>query len=117
MTHGSNDERRRLRALKNFRILDSGREEVFDRIALLAAQLCGTPIGLVSFIDADRQWCKACHGSDMTTIPRDLAFCKRVVEACDLFAVVDTLDEFRVCRSSTGGRKARCSILCGRPVA
>ena len=93
MNHGSNDERRRLRALKNFRILDSGREEVFDRIALLAAQLCGTPIGLVSFIDADRQWCKACHGFDMTTIPRDLAFCKRVVEACDLFAVVDTLED------------------------
>ncbi len=64
------DEPARLRALRGYEILDSGRDDVFDEIATLAARLCATPVAFVTFLDTDRQWCKACYGSTITELPR-----------------------------------------------
>ncbi|WP_241255698.1 EAL domain-containing protein, partial [Candidatus Protofrankia californiensis] len=65
------DEPARLRALRDYEILDSSREDAFDEIATLAARLCGTPVAFVAFLDADRQWFKACYGSTITELPRE----------------------------------------------
>jgi hypothetical protein len=58
----SDGEAARLRSLRRYDILDTGPEKAFDDLASLAAYICGTPIALVSLIDADRQWFKARHG-------------------------------------------------------
>ena len=70
-------ERERIAALHSYEILDSAREPVFDRVAILAARLFRAPIALVSFIDGDRQWFKAKHGLnlDQTEVPREFSFC------------------------------------------
>ena len=49
----------RLAALDGYDILDTPPETGFDDVVELAASLCGTPVALVSFVDADRQWFKA----------------------------------------------------------
>lgn len=49
----------RLAALRSYGILDTPPEEAFDGIVRLATRLCLTPVGLVSFVAADRQWFKA----------------------------------------------------------
>jgi hypothetical protein len=54
----SEAEEARLEALRDCRVLDTPPEELFDQTARLAAYLCGTPIGLIGFIDATRQWFK-----------------------------------------------------------
>ena len=70
------DEPSRLAALRELLVLDSDPEPVFDSIARMAAQICGTPIALMSLIDDERQWFKAnvgLHG--VTETPRSIAFC------------------------------------------
>ncbi len=49
----------RLETLRSFDILDTPPEEIFDEFARLAASIVGTPIGLVSLVDGNRQWFKA----------------------------------------------------------
>ena len=66
------DEPGRLAALHDAQVLDTAPEEDFDDIALLASEICGTPMGLVSLVDTDRQWFKAKIGLDIdeTTMVR-----------------------------------------------
>jgi GAF domain-containing protein len=56
------NERSRLDTLLSYNILDTAPEAAFDDLAQLVSQICGTPIALVSLVDADRQWFKASHG-------------------------------------------------------
>jgi phosphoribosyl 1,2-cyclic phosphodiesterase/CheY-like chemotaxis protein len=56
------DEEERLATLHNLRILDTPREQRFDRLTRLAAGILGVPIALVSLVDRERQWFKSAHG-------------------------------------------------------
>jgi signal transduction histidine kinase/CheY-like chemotaxis protein len=58
----SPNEARRLAAVRASRLLDSPREERFDRLARLAALLFDTPIAAVSIVDAQRVWFKSIFG-------------------------------------------------------
>lgn len=82
-------ETARLAELRQYKILDTSPEETFDGLTTLAAQLCNTPIALVSFIDAHRQWFKAKVGLETSETPRDLAFCAHAIHTHDLFVVSD----------------------------
>lgn len=68
-------EQERLAALHGYAILDSDREQVYDDIVRLAAQICGTPIAAISFVDEERQWFKAEVGLGVRETSRDLSFC------------------------------------------
>jgi GAF domain-containing protein len=72
-------EAERLVLLREYHILDTPPEAVYDDIVSLAATICGTPIALVSFVDEDRQWFKARYGFTLTGTPRDVAFCARAI--------------------------------------
>lgn len=87
-------ERRRLAALESYQLLDSVSDPAFDAFAKLAATICETPVGLVSLIDADRQWFKANFGlHGVRETERSVAFCSHAIETPDLFEIDDaTLD-------------------------
>jgi two-component sensor histidine kinase len=68
-------EQQRLDAVRRYEILDTAREDVFDHITALAAQLLRAPIALLSIVDRDRIWLKSCHGLDVEEIGRDPGFC------------------------------------------
>ncbi len=89
------NEAERLAALERYGILDTPAEPGFDDLAGLAAHLCETPIALVSLVDRDRQWFKACIGLDTRQTPRELAFCAYSILGTDLFIVEDTLADPR----------------------
>lgn len=91
------DERERLAALRSYRILDTEPEKAFDDLALLASQICGTPIALISLVDAERQWFKARVGVSVRETSRDVAFCAHAIRQRGLFIVPDALhdDRFR----------------------
>jgi GAF domain-containing protein len=82
-------ERARLAALHRYRILDTLPERDFDALAVLAAQICGTPMALVSLIDATRQWFTAKVGITASETARDDGFCAHTIAQSDLLVVPD----------------------------
>ena len=89
-------EPERLVTLRKYVILDTDPEQAFDDLTALASQICGTPIALVSLVDADRQWYKSHHGLDATETPRDLAFCAHAILKPDaLFLIPDAHEDPR----------------------
>lgn len=73
-------ESRRVNALRSYDLLDSVSEKEYDELTELAAQICGTPIALVSLIDEGRQWFKSAHGIDLKETPRDMSICSIAIE-------------------------------------
>jgi diguanylate cyclase (GGDEF)-like protein len=85
------DERARLAVLHDLAILDTPREQIYDDVVRLAATICDTPIAVINFIDADRQWGKALVGLESSEHPRATSFCARTILQEDgLMVVRDT---------------------------
>lgn len=80
----------RLAALRSLEILDTPPEERFDRIARLTAAVFGAPIALLSLMDADRQWHKACIGPMDPETPRELSFCTITIQTPAPLVIPDT---------------------------
>ncbi|MDZ7951263.1 GAF domain-containing protein [Nostoc sp. DedQUE09] len=85
----------RLKAVYQFQGLDSVPDRALDDLTALAADLCQTPMALVSFIGADRQLIKSKVGIALTEIRRDLTFCNYTIRQSDVFVIPDTLADPR----------------------
>jgi anti-sigma regulatory factor (Ser/Thr protein kinase) len=82
-------ETERLSALQRYRILDTEPEKAFDDLTLLAAYICGTPMALITLVDADRQWFKSRIGITASETARSVSFCAHAIDQSDLFIVGD----------------------------
>ena len=89
------DEADRLRALKQYGVLDTTPEASFDDIANLAARLCDAPMAAVSLVDAERQWFKAEVGLGVRETPRPLSFCAHAMLADTAMVVTDAFEDPR----------------------
>lgn len=88
-------EAARLTTLYGYGILDTPPEAAFDSLAQLAAQICGVPIALLSFIDVDRQVFKARFGLDATEMPRRKSMCNHTLTQSDVVVVIDASGDER----------------------
>ncbi|SEQ05270.1 diguanylate cyclase with GAF sensor [Devosia sp. YR412] len=79
----------RLAALDRYDILDTGQEEAFDRISRLIRLTLNVDIGLVSLMDAHRQWYKSIEGLDGAEVPLNVAFCRYMLDDGQPFIVPD----------------------------
>jgi two-component system sensor histidine kinase/response regulator len=83
------DDDARVDALRRYSILDTPREEAYDDLASLAAQVCGTPFAMIGFLDSSRVWFKSVIGLDVAEVPRDKTFCAHAVQGRELLLVPD----------------------------
>lgn len=92
------DESARLVELRRYDILDSLPEQAYDDLLAIAAGICGTPMGSVSLVDAEREWYKAALGVQATEGARDLSFCGHaILDPQQLMVVSDASDDPRFC--------------------
>jgi anti-sigma regulatory factor (Ser/Thr protein kinase) len=89
------DERRRLESLSQYRILDTDPEQAFDDLTLLASQICGTPIALITLVDENRQWFKSRVGLDVRETSRSVSLCSHAIQQQGLFIVPDASSDAR----------------------
>ena len=83
------NDKKRLRVLWQYDILDSVPEEVFDDLTELAARICEAPIAMITLVDEDRQWFKARLGVTVNETSRDISFCAHAIAQPELFIVPD----------------------------
>jgi diguanylate cyclase (GGDEF)-like protein len=88
-------ENQRLAALAQLDLLDSPRDEGFERIVRLIRTIFSIDIGLVSLIDAHRQWYSACSGLSASEVPRGGSFCRFVVDSEEPIVVSDASKDQR----------------------
>jgi GAF domain-containing protein len=88
------DGQQRVKTLRDYDILDSAPEPEFDAIVNAAAAAIGTPMALISLLDANRQWFMAKVGISASETPITSSFCAHAIRGSGVFAVSDaTLDE------------------------
>jgi len=85
------NESRRLKALKEYSILDTLPEEEYDDITKLASRICETSISTISLIDEKRQWFKSKVGLNVRETSRNDSFCAHaIIEPDKIFTVKDS---------------------------
>lgn len=81
----------RLKALKEYSILDTLPEEEYDDITKLASKICETSISTISLIDEKRQWFKSKVGLNTAQTSRNDSFCAHaIIEPDKIFTVKDS---------------------------
>jgi GAF domain-containing protein len=110
------NERARLELLRQYGILDTAAEPAFDEITARAAEICQTPISLLSFVDKDRTWFKSNTGLPFGEIPRETSFCAHAICQNDLYTVPDRLGDERFSRNPLVTQKPHLRFYAGIPM-
>jgi hypothetical protein len=100
------NEAERLAALKEYHILDTGTEQSYDDITILAAHICEVPTAMISLVDEVRQWFKSRVGLEQQQTSRDVAFCAHAILQNEPLIVRD---------ATTDQRFADSALVTGEP--
>ena len=106
----------RLAALQQLDLLDTPRDEGFERIVRLIKQIFSIDIGIVSLIDAHRQWYKACSGLSADEVSLDDTFCRCVVDCDEPVIVQDATKDARFSRHSAVTGEDHIRFYAGVPL-
>src|SRR5712672_1473482 len=93
------NEKKRLKVLWEYGVLDTVPEEVFDDLTELAARICEAPIAMITLVDENRQWFKSKIGVTVKETSRDISFCAYAINQEDLFIVPDAAKDERFATS------------------
>ena len=88
-------EHHRLEAVSKFKQLDPAIMTDLNDIVSLAAQICNTPVAIITLLDKDTQWFKAAKGTDVTDTPREMSFCNYTIQQDEVLVVQDLSEDER----------------------
>lgn len=91
MTSLDETEAERLKAILRLEILNTPREERYDRISRLVARTLDMPVALISILTTDQQWIKSCQGValESPSVERKWTLCDRVVTGKSALVIED----------------------------
>lgn len=90
------NEQQRLQALSEYDYQLTGGDPDLDEIVQLAAEICETPIGLISLVGADKQFFKSKIGISASETERSVSFCSHAIETPgELFIIDDARQDAR----------------------
>jgi GAF domain-containing protein len=110
------NEEARLESLYRLGLLDTPREDRFDRLTQLAARALDAPIAAITLVDRDRQWFKSTYGLDLRETPRDESFCSHVVYDGEPMVVPDTRLDPRFADNPQVANAPHVRFYAGHPV-
>src|ERR1017187_8864260 len=99
------NEAERLAALKEYHILDTGTEQSYDDITILAAHICEVPTAMISLVDEARQGFKSRVGLEQQQTSRDVAFCAHTILQNEPLIVRDATKDRRFVDSRSEERR------------
>lgn len=94
----TDDEEKRLTALRRYKILDTEPEEEFDEIVTLVRSIFNISYAAINLIDFDRQWTKATAPEQAglrTSCSRSEAFCNYTIRGSGALVVNDAMRDPR----------------------
>ncbi len=77
----------RLHELYELNILDTGKEERFDRFTNLISDVFEVPIVLIGLVDSHREWFKSCVGLSTKEISRDISFSSHTLNEIEILVI------------------------------
>ena len=86
-----NNDQYRLNAVNRFKQLDADIKKDLNALVDIVAQVCDTPVALITLLDENTQWFKASKGVDIDCTDREIAFCNYTIKQDDLTIAPDTL--------------------------
>lgn len=110
------NEASRTATLHRMGILDTPREDRFDRYTRITSRAFDMPIALISLIDGRRQWFKSAVGIDGNETPREDSFCGHAILGDGVFEVRNTRLDPRFCDNPLVVRSPRIRFYAGAPL-
>jgi hypothetical protein len=110
-------EEDRLRSLAALNVLDSPREERFDRLVRLAQRMFDVPMAMVSLIDEHRHWNKAEVGiGNRDDVPRSTSMCDHTIRGDEALVVTDPVHDPRFASYPSVVRDGGVRFYAGQPL-
>jgi two-component system cell cycle sensor histidine kinase/response regulator CckA len=110
------NEKKRLKVLWQYDVLDTVPEAMFDDLTELAAGICEAPIALISLVDEKRQWFKSKFGTTVNETSRDVSFCAHAIKQTDLFIISDAAKDERFANNPLVTSDPKIRFYAGAPL-
>ena len=106
----------RLKAVYRYLELDISKEKELQEISDIAAQICNTPIALMTLIDEATQYIKFKNGSSSKSVGNQDAFCSTVIHQGEIIVVQDTALDPRFAGNPLGEGEKNIQFYAGAPI-
>lgn len=112
----NNTEHKRLNAVNRFKHLDAGIKNDIDQLVDMIADICQTPVALVTLLDKDTQWFKSAKGTDVASTPRGMSFCNNTIKQTQLVIIPDILADAEHCTNPLATGDPHVRFYAGAPL-
>tara|TARA_R110002020_G_scaffold384899_1_gene595887 strand:+ start:27 stop:1223 length:1197 start_codon:yes stop_codon:yes gene_type:complete len=112
----SKNEKERLDALKEYKLLNTQTAPDFNNITNLAANVCNMPIAFVSLIYKTNNHLLSCYGISLDKTPRDISFCTWAIQSHEKIYMVNDIHKSEIFKDSPIVKEYKVRFYAGVPL-